>query len=381
MAMRLLVSGAGDLGFRILRKLLQGQRLAGAVPSDIVCETQTSKRHASLLSLGFEGRLASDPPLRTPSLLICFPPSETYVADVQRALDQWDGTGPALLVSSIGVFSENVAGPVDERSPVDETSAIVHEEALALARGAHVLRLAGLYDRASGPHIHWQRQGEVAGAADGVINLLHRHDAADVCARMLSSSLAPRLWVVSDGSPLTRTEIVEAWALLTGEKPPTFRLADGEPSGMRVHPKQLFEALEWRPRWTSFLDFVDSLDKPRNVLGSPLKGCCLRPMTGYFRDGFCRTVDEDQGTHIVCIEATEDFLRFSKEHGNDLSTSRSELNFPGLKGGDRWCLCASRWLEALHAGVAPRLYLESTHDRMLEWVELEVLKDFGLDLA
>lgn len=114
--------------------------------------------------------------------------------------------------------------------------------------------------------------------------------------------------------------------------------------------------------------------KQRNVLGTELKTCNTRPMTGFFRDGCCNTSDEDLGAHTVCALMTAEFLEFSKEAGNDLSTPRPEYGFQGLKPGDRWCLCASRWAQAAEEGKAPRVVLEATHERTLEFVELAALK-------
>lgn len=112
----------------------------------------------------------------------------------------------------------------------------------------------------------------------------------------------------------------------------------------------------------------------RNVLGTALVECSQRPRTGFFRDGCCNTSAEDRGAHTVCTEVTEEFLEFSKEQGNDLSTPRPEFGFPGLRPGDRWCLCAARWAEALEAGKAPRVVLEATHERTLQFVPLAALK-------
>ena len=116
----------------------------------------------------------------------------------------------------------------------------------------------------------------------------------------------------------------------------------------------------------------------RNVLGNKLVPCSTQPRTGYFRDGCCNTNDDDFGVHTVCAEVTADFLAFSKQSGNDLSTPRPEYGFPGLKPGDRWCLCASRWLEAMEAGCAPRVVLESTHERTLAFVALPALQAFAI---
>lgn len=116
----------------------------------------------------------------------------------------------------------------------------------------------------------------------------------------------------------------------------------------------------------------------RNVLGGELKSCSDAPRTGFFRDGCCNTSGDDLGAHTVCAEMTEEFLWFSKEAGNDLSTPRPEFDFPGLKPGDRWCLCAARWAEAHEAGKAPRVVLEATHERTLDYVPLAVLKRFAI---
>lgn len=114
--------------------------------------------------------------------------------------------------------------------------------------------------------------------------------------------------------------------------------------------------------------------KPKNVLGGELACCCLKPLTGYFRDGFCKTNEQDVGRHTVCAVVTEEFLAFSKSMGNDLSTPRPEFNFPGLVGGDKWCLCVLRWREALENDIAPQVVLEACHENALQHVSLEDLK-------
>ena len=115
----------------------------------------------------------------------------------------------------------------------------------------------------------------------------------------------------------------------------------------------------------------------RNVFGEPLEICCLKPITGYFRDGSCRTDNEDIGTHTVCAVMTEDFLRFSAQMGNDLSTPIPYYKFPGLKEGDKWCLCVNRWIEAEKAGKAPKLILEATHEKTLEYKKLDLLVKYA----
>lgn len=122
-------------------------------------------------------------------------------------------------------------------------------------------------------------------------------------------------------------------------------------------------------------------DNPRNVLGNPLEICSTKPMTGFFRDGCCDTSREDIGSHTVCAVMTAEFLEFSKSRGNDLSTPIPELGFGGLKPGDRWCLCAPRWQEALEAGQAPRVVLRATHEGALGHCSFADLKRFAIDLA
>jgi uncharacterized protein (DUF2237 family) len=116
-----------------------------------------------------------------------------------------------------------------------------------------------------------------------------------------------------------------------------------------------------------------------NVLGTPLQGCCDSPRTGYFRDGFCRTGPADVGRHLICAQLTTAFLQFSLARGNDLITPRPEFDFPGLKDGDRWCLCASRWREAFDAGLAPPVALQATHIDALKFVTIEALLAHAID--
>jgi uncharacterized protein (DUF2237 family) len=118
----------------------------------------------------------------------------------------------------------------------------------------------------------------------------------------------------------------------------------------------------------------------RNVLGGPLGECGADPLTGFYRDGCCNSGRDDHGVHSVCALMTKEFLEFSLERGNDLSTPMPDFGFPGLKAGDRWCLCAARWREALKAGCPPRVVLNSTHERTLDYVSLEDLKKHAIDL-
>lgn len=116
-----------------------------------------------------------------------------------------------------------------------------------------------------------------------------------------------------------------------------------------------------------------------NVLGTPLRACCMRPMTGFFRNGCCDTSAQDTGVHTVCVIVTASFLAFSRSVGNDLSTPQPAYQFPGLKEGDKWCLCALRWLEAHQAGCAPRVILSATHRCSLDYIQLEDLKAHAAD--
>ncbi|MEM9450947.1 MAG: DUF2237 domain-containing protein [Cyanobacteria bacterium P01_E01_bin.6] len=121
------------------------------------------------------------------------------------------------------------------------------------------------------------------------------------------------------------------------------------------------------------------MSEARNVLGTDLRVCCTSPMTGFYRDGTCKTGGGDFGAHVVCAQMTEAFLAFTKSKGNDLSTPVPAYGFPGLKPGDRWCLCASRWKEAFDEGAAPPVVLESTHASALEYASLSELKDYAVD--
>ena len=136
----------------------------------------------------------------------------------------------------------------------------------------------------------------------------------------------------------------------------TDRQAAGLPQAVGAHPLR---------------DIMAAVSK--NVLGQPLHGCCSDPLTGFYRDGFCRTGDEDLGRHTVCAVMTREFLEFSRAQGNDLSTPQPAVGFPGLKPGDRWCLCASRWADALEAGSAPPIVLQATAEEALELVSFDDL--------
>jgi uncharacterized protein (DUF2237 family) len=122
------------------------------------------------------------------------------------------------------------------------------------------------------------------------------------------------------------------------------------------------------------------MDESVNVLDEPLSMCGDNPVTGFFRDSKCNTCKDDVGLHTVCVEASTEFLEYSRFKGNDLSTPAPEFGFEGVKPGNTWCLCAARWLEAHEDGMAPRVYLTRTHKRTLEIVPFELLKKFAADL-
>ena len=117
-----------------------------------------------------------------------------------------------------------------------------------------------------------------------------------------------------------------------------------------------------------------------NIFNEPLEACSFDPVTGFFRSGCCETSEQDTGSHTVCAIMTEEFLKFSKSKGNDLSTPVPAFDFPGLKTGDRWCLCAARWLEAYEASSAPSIIARATHRRALEIIPMEAMKEFSLDI-
>ena len=117
-----------------------------------------------------------------------------------------------------------------------------------------------------------------------------------------------------------------------------------------------------------------------NIFNEPLEACSFDPVTGFFRSGCCETSEQDTGSHTVCAIMTEEFLKFSKSKGNDLSSPVQAFDFPGLNPGDRWCLCAARWLEAYEAGSAPSIIARATHRRALEIIPMEVMKEFSLDI-
>jgi uncharacterized protein len=122
--------------------------------------------------------------------------------------------------------------------------------------------------------------------------------------------------------------------------------------------------------------FLSAMSKKeaKNILGAKLEACCYAPMTGFFRDGFCHTNQLDHGTHVVCAVVTDEFLEFSRAKGNDLVTPRLEYQFPGLKAGDSWCLCALRWMEAYENGVAPPIKAEATNEKVFDFIAKEKLE-------
>ena len=123
------------------------------------------------------------------------------------------------------------------------------------------------------------------------------------------------------------------------------------------------------------------MSESKNVFGEVLIPCSFEPLTGFYRDGSCTTGEEDRGRHTVCAVMTDDFLTFSASRGNDLSTPMEDFGFPGLKAGDRWCLCVDRWVEAWEAGSAPKVVLQSTEESALNYAPLDVLKKFAVDLS
>ncbi len=122
------------------------------------------------------------------------------------------------------------------------------------------------------------------------------------------------------------------------------------------------------------------MNEIKNVLGEPLEPCSMKPLTGFYRDGSCLSLEDNQGIRAVCIYATEEFLIYSKSVGNDLSTPMPQWNFVGVKAGESWCLSGPRFVQALADGKAPRIFIHATHERMLELVDLDILKEYAIDL-
>ncbi|GAB4293260.1 MAG: DUF2237 domain-containing protein [Methylophaga sp.] len=122
------------------------------------------------------------------------------------------------------------------------------------------------------------------------------------------------------------------------------------------------------------------MDESLNVFGEPLESCSESPLAGFYRDGCCNTSNADLGQHTVCVQVDQAFLEYSRFRGNDLTTPREEFGFPGLKDGDRWCLCAARWLEAYEYDMAPKVFLAATHMRAIETIPFEILKKYAVDL-
>ncbi len=123
------------------------------------------------------------------------------------------------------------------------------------------------------------------------------------------------------------------------------------------------------------------MERQKNVYGDDLKQCGYDSIAGYYRDGSCNTDNGDHGSHTICVQVTDEFLQYSKDKGNDLSTALPEFDFPGLNAGDRWCVCALRWKETFDAGVAPKVVLLATNEHVLETVSLEILKQYAIDLS
>jgi uncharacterized protein (DUF2237 family) len=234
--------------------------------------------------------------------------------------------------------------------PVDRLDDHVHRVGAARVRsGGGQTELDGIgILRSRRAHGQAERAGQDSESSDH-----HRPDCSAHPARSRHASTSYR--TLRDAAPSNRRRRRDVGAQV-GYDPPRRRLSPGPD--------------EW------MIDFARASKDahPRNVLGTRLESCCTDPMTGFYRTGSCDTGPEDLGRHVVCAVMTERFLAFSVADGNDLSTPRPEWGFPGLKPGDRWCVCASRWADAEAAGEAPPVVLEATHSAALEVIPLETLK-------
>ena len=262
--MKLLVSGAGDLGMRVAR--LFAASGTALLASEIFCETRSRKSHARIKSEGFSVKCIDDVPVVADSLIVSFPPSDHYLRDLSAALKQWNRRGCGLMVSSTGVYLENQGNLVDEASPVDQQSVIVAAENLARSQGLHIVRMAGLYDRHTGPQIYWQKKQDQEKKAldsdgEGYINLIHRDEAAEALVRVLqsSSNTTPELWNLSDGYPLSRKMIAEAWAQYLQLPACTFSgYSANSKSGKKVNCDKFQKAFAWKLHG-GFLEFLKKL--------------------------------------------------------------------------------------------------------------------------
>jgi nucleoside-diphosphate-sugar epimerase len=259
----LLVSGAGDLGMRV------AERFRSQNPEALIaCETLSSQRHALLRSRGFVPRRSLDSPCQADGLVICFPPSTpNYLQEITRSLNSWSGKGVALLVSSTGVYEEGLQGEITEESPRKTSSLLKEAEDVTLQRGAHVLRLAGLYSENRGPHIFWENLKESKSHPKGWINLIHRDDAAQAILVLLKSKnpaqeskIPAQAWNLSDENPLTRESIAKAWASHKKIAPIHFLGLEAPNPERKILSTKFRSCFAWTPEHKNFLDFVKSLD-------------------------------------------------------------------------------------------------------------------------
>jgi len=248
-----LISGTGDLGLRFARNVLQISPLSSR--DLICCETKSKNRHPHLLEQGYTCRISNEAPVTADSILICFPPStESYLKEIERSLLQWNRKSQGIFVSSTSVYKSDLFGDITEDSALAAESLLGQAEAIASKAGLHIVRLAGLYTKETGPHIFWQKTKQSDSHPSGKINLIHREDAAQALAQLTLSEVGPDVWNFSDENPVSRLEIAQHWARLSGQEEVQFNPLAPLSSDRRILSKKIQRALHWKPTHKSFLE-------------------------------------------------------------------------------------------------------------------------------
>jgi hypothetical protein len=257
----LLIAGCGRLGTAVCRKILQIEKSTNRSRSQLICETATRSKHQTLKNFGLQTKTKNDAPVKADNILICFPPGPRYSEEVTRAMEQWNRSGTAVFVSSTGVYQENLGQFITEDSSLKKDSQLAEAELVALSKGAHALRLAGLYDRHTGPQHYWEKQSIIEKNPFGYINLIHRNDAAEATTTLLRSNKIAQAWNLSDDVPLTRKDITTKWSEYRLIPPPSFSNYDSSLIEKRINSQKFKKTFNWKCRWSSFNDFIDSLNK------------------------------------------------------------------------------------------------------------------------
>lgn len=258
----LLVAGAGSLGLRVANLW----KYAADNKDSILCETRSLTKQKLICRLGFKHEIALSSDQSTERLLICIPPHINICDQLELYFKRWNRIGPAVYISSTGVYSDVIEGWVDENSPVNLASQLYEAEEVAKSHGSHILRLAGLYDCKRGPHIFWQKQGSSPLNPNGIVNLIHRQDAASAIFKVLNSSIRNNIWNISDGAPITRKEIADQWAQSLNRESCRFLSTDSSSKLKKISHDKFSKEFEWSPRWKNFSEFVQFRSKHNSKL-------------------------------------------------------------------------------------------------------------------